>query len=88
MIAVEIVGWFGTVLLVIAYGVVSAQKKKPTLTYQVLNGVGAVALIINGAWHGAWPSVGLNLVWFVIALVAIGAHLRDRVHGGGSNDPS
>lgn len=78
MIAVEIIGWTGTALLVLAYALVSAKGRTPGLRFQVLNGLGALALVVNGAFHGAWPSVGLNIVWFGIAVVSIVGLLRRR----------
>lgn len=67
----EAVGWAGTVALVVAYGVTSLLRKPMGLLYQGLNAGGAIGLIANGALHGAWPSVVLNVVWFTVAAVAI-----------------
>jgi Na+/proline symporter len=36
-----------------------------------MNLLGAIGLAINSGWNGAWPSAGLNLVWLVIAILAI-----------------
>lgn len=79
MNAVDVVGWTGTALLVTAYAIVSMRKREPSLTYQLLNSAGAAGLIVNGAFHGAWPSVGLNVIWLAIAVVAIFGHLRRRM---------
>jgi len=39
--------------------------------FQTANLVGAVAFIINGTFHGAWPSVVTNVAWFLISAVAL-----------------
>jgi hypothetical protein len=69
---VEIVGWTATVLILGAYGLNSSGKVQARSSlYQWMNIVGALGLIINSGWNGAWPSVGLNVVWFAISLYAL-----------------
>jgi hypothetical protein len=46
--------------------------------YQLLNIVGAVLLIVNSSYYGAYPSAILNLVWAAIASIAI---IRKGEHG-------
>jgi hypothetical protein len=75
---VGVIGWMGTVLLVTAYGLLTARR----LTagggvYQSMNLIGGVALMINTAFYSAWPSAALNLVWFGIGLVGL-IHSRRR----------
>jgi uncharacterized membrane protein len=74
---VEIAGWSGAALILGAYGLVSAGKLQPrSALYQWMNLVGALGFIINSGWNGAWPSVGLNVVWLGIALLAMTRHSR------------
>ena len=69
---VDIAGWSGAALILGAYGLISAGKLQPrSVLYQGMNVVGAIGFIINSGWNGAWPSVGLNVVWLGIALVAL-----------------
>jgi hypothetical protein len=69
---VEIVGWTATLLILGAYGLNSSGKLQArSALYQWMNTVGALGLIINSGWNGAWPSVGLNVVWFAISLYAL-----------------
>ena len=76
---IDIVGWIGAVSLLLAYGGVSTQRLDPTgLAYQSLNFVGSAFLIVNGSYYGAFPSVGLNVVWVGIAVVAIAQITRRR----------
>lgn len=66
------VGWLGAGLLLLAYGLVSAGRlRTEKASFQVLNLVGAVALVANSGYHGAWPSVVLNLAWIGIGLAAM-----------------
>jgi hypothetical protein len=87
VVVLEIAGWVGTAALVCAYVAVSFGRIKVGLRYQLLNGVGAIGLIINGAFHGAWPSVALNVVWLAAATVAI-VQLRRRRTVDADEEPS
>jgi len=70
-IAVEIVGWAGAVLILLAYLLLSAGKfTGQSLTYQAMNVVGAAGFVINGRWHGALPSATLNVLRLMIGLFA------------------
>jgi hypothetical protein len=69
---IEIAGWSGTVLILGSYALISSGKLQPrSALYQCMNLLGAIGLAINSGWNGAWPSAGLNLVWLVIAILAI-----------------
>jgi hypothetical protein len=66
------VGWVGAALVVVAYALVSFDRLSPaTLRYQTLNILGSIALIVNTAWHAAWPSTAVNIIWAAIALLAL-----------------
>jgi hypothetical protein len=70
-IAVEIVGWVGAALILLAYLLLSAGKLTgQSLLYQGMNVVGAAGFIVNGWWHGALPSATLNVLWLMIGLFA------------------
>ena len=69
---VNIVGWFGAALLLIAYALVSTKRLEGTsYTFQLLNVMGGIMLASNSAYHGALPSVVVNFVWIVIGIAAI-----------------
>ena len=78
MVIADIVGWVGTACLILGYGLVSARNKPPGLVYQTLNLVGAAGLLTNALFHGAWPVVALNAMWFAIGVVAIARILLVR----------
>ena len=71
-VIVDLAGWVGAVALLGAYALVSAGRLQGRgLAFQLLNLVGALGLLANGVWHGAWPSAALNLVWLVVGFVAL-----------------
>ena len=72
----DILGWIGAAGVLLAYGLISAERVKGTsVPYQLLNVVGSALLIVN-AWHyGAFPSLGVNVVWIVVGLTTL-ARLR------------
>ncbi|MEO8455325.1 MAG: hypothetical protein ABI454_09205 [Sphingomicrobium sp.] len=70
-IIVEIVGWAGAVLILLAYLLLSAGRLTgQSLTYQAMNVLGAAGFVINGWWHRALPSAVLNVLWLGIGVFA------------------
>ncbi len=74
----EIVGWAGTVTILVGYFLLSIGKISNGRMYQWFNLVGALGLLINGVVHSAWPSAILNVVWSAIALFALIQLARKR----------
>ena len=75
----DLLGWLGAALLLVAYGLVSTKKLEgDSIPYQLLNLLGSVFLVVNSAYYGAYPSVGVNVVWIGIAIFAI---LGSRIKG-------
>ena len=69
---VEVVGWTGAVLILLAYLLLSAGRLTGhSRLYQWMNVVGAAGFTVNGWWHGALPSMALNVVWMMIGGVAL-----------------
>jgi len=82
---IDILGWIGAVALLAAYALISAQKvKSHNLLYQGLNLVGALGLIVNSAYYGAYPSTFVNVVWTGIAIAALVAVGRRGEGSSGS----
>ena len=76
---VEIAGWGGAVLILLAYLLLSAGRMSgQSLTYQAMNVVGAAGFVINGWWHAAIPSAALNVLWLLIGAFASWRILRKR----------
>lgn len=78
---IDVLGWLGAVALLAAYALVSAKKLEGNSgRYQVLNLLGGGFLIVNSFYYGAYPSVGVNVVWIAIALLTLlgGRRARSR----------
>ena len=70
--AVEVAGWVGAALILLAYLLLSMGKLTgQSPLYQWMNVVGAAGFTINGWWHGALPSAALNVIWMMIGGVAL-----------------
>lgn len=68
----DILGWAGAGLLLAAYVLVSSKRLEgDSVAYQLLNLAGSALLIVNSAYYGAYPSVGVNVVWIGIAVFTI-----------------
>lgn len=71
-VAVEVAGWIAAVLILTAYGLLSAGRLTgKSVAYQVMNIVGAIGFVINTAYNGAFPSAALNVVWMGIGVWAL-----------------
>lgn len=72
----EALGWYGTVAIIAAYGLVSFAIIPPSsVWFQLLNATGAIGIIVVSYRKRVMQSVWLNAFWLAIALFAIGAML-------------
>lgn len=79
---IEVIGWAGALMILIAYGLLSAGKMSGrSVSYQMLNVVGALGFVINSGYNGALPSAALNVIWVGIGVFALA---RIRSQGVGS----
>ena len=79
---INLIGWTGAALLLVAYALVSLKKYEGTsIAYQALNIVGSALLIVNTIHYGAYPSAFVNVVWIAIALLSVAASKR-RIRDG------
>jgi hypothetical protein len=71
-VLIDVFGLLGAGALLYAYAMLSMRKMSgDSLAYQLINLGGAVALMVNSAFHFAWPSAVLNLVWSGIGILAL-----------------
>ena len=76
-ILTEAIGWIGTVLIVLAYYLVSTNKINATSrNYQLLNLLGAIGVGFNVFYQAAWPAFTLNVVWSIIAIISLIKHQK------------
>jgi hypothetical protein len=72
LMVIEILGWLGSVLVILAYALnINKKLDSDSLLYYFLNITGSSLLIINTLYHHAIPSMMVNVVWVLIAVVAI-----------------
>ena len=68
----EAIGWFGSLQVVVAYGLNSYQKlKSDSYGFLLLNLFGGLFLIVYTYYKDAYASMFLNIVWVIIALPAL-----------------
>jgi hypothetical protein len=71
-IFINILGWVGSVEVLAAYGLNSYQKiKSDSVLFYVLNLTGGLLLIVYSVYKEAFPNAFINIVWVIIAGVAL-----------------
>lgn len=69
---IEILGWYGTLAIVLAYALVSFDYiLADSLFYQILNLSGGLGIIMVSYQKKVYQPIVLNLIWGIIALGAI-----------------
>jgi hypothetical protein len=70
---IDILGWTGSILYLLAYALVSMKKAEgDSLLYQGLNIIAGVLLVVYTLSLGAYATTGLNAVWVAIGLLTLG----------------
>ena len=68
----QIVGWIGTLVIIIAYLLVSYKKVEGSNKYyQLMNLLGAIGVGINVFFQKAWPALTLQIAWGIIAISSL-----------------
>lgn len=74
---VEIIGWIGSVEILLAYGLNSYQKiRSDSLAFSLLNFTGGLFLMIYTLYKEAFANTFVNLVWVAIALIALARYFQ------------
>lgn len=69
---IEVAGWLGVLLVLTAYALnIFSVLDSSSVTYQSLNALGAIGIIIDGVAKKDAQPVVLNIIWLLIAGVAI-----------------
>ena len=72
-LAIDILGWTGSILYLLAYALVSAKRTEgDSILYQGMNIVAGVLLVVYTLSLGAYATTGLNAVWVAIGLITLG----------------
>jgi hypothetical protein len=70
---INILGWTGSVLYLLAYALVSLKKAEgDSVLYQGMNIIAGILLVIYTFSLGAFATTGLNVVWVAIGLFTLG----------------
>jgi hypothetical protein len=76
---IDILGWVGTILFLVAYALVSMKKVEgDSVLYQGMNIVAGALLVINTLYLRAYPSAGLNVAWIGIGMATLGRRWLTR----------
>jgi hypothetical protein len=68
----EIIGWYGTAAIMGAYASNSFGMLDATnIWYQILNGTGAVGIVLISIKKKAYQPATLNAIWTVIAIIGL-----------------
>lgn len=82
-LAVEVIGWSGAALILAAYALLSAGKlRAESVTYHLMNILGAAGFVVNSGWNGALPSAAMNVVWIGIGVYALRQRRRVPIKAG------
>lgn len=67
----DVMGWIGTVLVLIAYLLLSTNKINNGKLYQILNLFASLFMAIGLLPKNAWFSFALQVIWGIIAIIAL-----------------
>jgi hypothetical protein len=71
-LAVEIVGWYGAVAILVAYALINFGVIQTTsLIYIMLNLTGSLGIVLNAFTKKSYPPAALNLIWMLIAMFGL-----------------
>jgi hypothetical protein len=71
-IFVEILGWVASVLIVGSYALnITGKLAAESKIYIFANVFGGLFFVINTYFHQAYPSMVVNMIWVIIAIIMI-----------------
>jgi len=71
-IILEIIGWIGTILVVLAFYLSTSNKLDvKSKTYLLMNIIGSIFVGSNVLYKGSYPAVALNAVWIIISVISL-----------------
>ncbi len=75
----DILGTLGVVVIVLAYFLLqTGRMRSEQLAYSVMNGVGAVLILISLYYTFNFPSFVVEFFWLLISLFGIGKYLLKK----------
>ena len=71
-IFIEVLGWIASVLIVGSYALnMTGKLAANSKIYVVANLVGGLFFVLNTYYHQAYPSMLVNFIWVIIAIVML-----------------
>jgi hypothetical protein len=71
-VLIEIMGWIGSVLIVGSYALnITGRLEATHKLYVLANILGGLFFVVNTYFHQAYPSMFVNIVWVIIAIVML-----------------
>ncbi|TRZ76995.1 MAG: hypothetical protein D4R94_03800 [Chitinophagaceae bacterium] len=71
-ILVEVLGWIASLLIVGSYALnITGRLSAKSKLYVTANIIGGVFFVVNTYYHQAYPSMLVNIVWVIIAVVML-----------------
>jgi len=69
---IESIGWLASLLIIGSYALnITGRLQAKSKWYVLANIVGGAFFVINTYYHQAYPSMVVNIVWVIIALIMI-----------------
>lgn len=71
-IIIESIGWLASVLIVGSYALnLWGKIETKSKTYMWANIIGGLFFVMNTYYHRAYPSMVVNIIWVIIALILL-----------------
>ncbi len=67
----DVMGWIGMILVLLAYILLSTEKIKNGMLYQLLNLFAGIFMAIGLYPKDAWFSFTLQIIWAFVAIIGI-----------------
>ena len=84
-VLIEIMGWIGSVLIVGSYALnITGRLEATHKLYVLANILGGLFFVVNTYYHQAYPSMFVNIVWVIIAIVMLSKKDRNKEAGNES----
>jgi len=84
-VLIEIMGWIGSVLIVGSYALnITGRLEATHKLYVLANILGGLFFVVNTYFHQAYPSMFVNIVWVIIAIVMLNKKDKNKEAGNES----
>jgi hypothetical protein len=71
-ILIECLGWIASILIVGSYALnITGKLEAKSKTYVIANMIGGLFFVLNTYYHQAYPSMLVNIIWVIIAIVML-----------------